>query len=54
VEWQPVPYHEQHEPIAKTVEVSGARVHLTSKEYQMLELLSLRKGISMVAWTSRN
>src|SRR5512136_1805123 len=28
----------------KMVEVSGARVHLTSKEYQMLELLCLRKG----------
>src|SRR5450755_2251803 len=27
----------------KTVEVSGTRVHLTVKEYQMLELLSLRK-----------
>src|ERR1700716_3894679 len=26
---------------AKTVEVDGARVHLTGKEYQMLELLSL-------------
>src|SRR5262245_11559079 len=26
----------------KTVEVNGARVHLTGKEYQMLELLSLR------------
>ena len=28
----------------KTVEVNGARVHLTGKEYQMLELLSRRKG----------
>ena len=28
----------------KTVEVNCARVHLTGKEYQMLELLSLRKG----------
>jgi two-component system, cell cycle response regulator CtrA len=28
----------------KTVEVTGARVHLTGKEYQMLELLCLRKG----------
>src|ERR1700721_4633379 len=28
----------------KTVEVNGARVHLTGEEYQMLELLSLRKG----------
>ena len=25
-------------------EAAGARVHLTGKEYQMLELLSLRKG----------
>ncbi|MGD0026393.1 MAG: response regulator transcription factor CtrA [Xanthobacteraceae bacterium] len=31
----------------KTVEVNGARVHLTSKEYQMLELLSLRKGTTL-------
>ena len=31
----------------KTVEVEGARVHLTSKEYQMLELLSLRKGTTL-------
>src|SRR5262245_60723271 len=28
----------------KTVEVNGVRVHLTGKEYEMLELLSLRKG----------
>jgi two-component system cell cycle response regulator CtrA len=28
----------------KTIEVTGARVQLTGKEYQMLELLSLRKG----------
>src|SRR6185436_10426143 len=28
----------------KTVEVGNERVHLTGKEYQMLELLSLRKG----------
>jgi len=28
----------------KTVEVSGARVHVTVKEYEMLELLLLRKG----------
>lgn len=28
---------------AKTVEVTGQRVHLTGKEYQMLELLSLRR-----------
>ena len=31
----------------KTVEVQGARVHLTGKEYQMLELLSLRKGTTL-------
>ena len=29
---------------AKIVEVDGARVHLTGKEYGLLELLSLRKG----------
>jgi two-component system cell cycle response regulator CtrA len=29
---------------AKMVDVNGARVHLTGKEYQMLELLALRKG----------
>ena len=29
---------------AKTVEVDSKTVHLTGKEYQMLELLSLRKG----------
>jgi two-component system cell cycle response regulator CtrA len=32
---------------AKTVEVNGSRVHLTGKEYQMLELLSLRKGATL-------
>ena len=32
---------------AKTVEVDGAAVHLTGKEYQMLELLSLRKGTTL-------
>ncbi len=31
----------------KTAEVNGARVHLTLKEYQMLELLSLRKGVTL-------
>jgi two-component system cell cycle response regulator CtrA len=31
----------------KTVEVHGERVHLTGKEYQMLELLSLRKGTTL-------
>ena len=32
---------------AKTVEVDGGAVHLTGKEYQMLELLSLRKGTTL-------
>lgn len=32
---------------AKTVEVGDHRVHLTGKEYQMLELLSLRKGTTL-------
>ncbi len=32
---------------AKTVEVDGHTVHLTGKEYQMLELLSLRKGTTL-------
>ena len=32
---------------AKTVEVDGNAVHLTGKEYQMLELLSLRKGTTL-------
>ncbi len=31
----------------KTVEVDGARVHLTGKEYAMLELLSLRKSTTL-------
>ena len=31
----------------KTVEVDGASVHLTGKEYQILELLSLRKGTTL-------
>jgi two-component system cell cycle response regulator CtrA len=31
----------------KTTEVDGARVYLTGKEYQMLELLSLRKGMTI-------
>ena len=31
----------------KTVEVRGMRVHLTGKQYQMLELLSLRKGTTL-------
>jgi two-component system cell cycle response regulator CtrA len=32
---------------AKTVEVGEKPVHLTGKEYQMLELLSLRKGTTL-------
>ena len=32
---------------AKTVEADGHPVHLTGKEYQMLELLSLRKGSTL-------
>ncbi len=32
---------------AKTVDVHGTTVHLTGKEYQMLELLSLRKGTTL-------
>ena len=32
---------------AKTVDVDGKSVHLTGKEYQMLELLSLRKGSTL-------
>ena len=32
---------------AKTVEVNGTRVYLTVKEYQILELLSLRKGTTL-------
>ena len=31
----------------KTVELNGTRLHLTGKEYQMLELLSLRKGTTL-------
>jgi len=32
---------------AKTVDMGGQPVHLTGKEYQMLELLSLRKGTTL-------
>ena len=32
---------------AKTVDVASNTVHLTGKEYQMLELLSLRKGTTL-------
>jgi two-component system cell cycle response regulator CtrA len=30
---------------AKSVRVNGERIHLTAKEYQILELLALRKGV---------
>ncbi len=32
---------------AKTVEVGGSRLHLTGKEYAILELLTLRKGTTL-------
>ena len=32
---------------SKAIEIGGARVHLTGKEYQMLELLALRKGSTL-------
>ena len=32
---------------SKTVEIGGNRVHLSGKEYQMLELLCLRKGSTL-------
>jgi two-component system, cell cycle response regulator CtrA len=32
---------------SKMVEINGARVHLTAKEYQMLELLALRQGMTL-------
>src|SRR5215208_3618345 len=32
---------------AKTAEIASTRVHLTAKEYQMLEYLSLRKGTTV-------
>jgi two-component system cell cycle response regulator CtrA len=38
----------------KTVKVGGTRVHLTRKEYQMLELLSLRKGNTLTKETFLN
>src|SRR4029079_8128485 len=31
----------------KTVEIDGARVHLSAKEYQILEILCLRKGTTL-------
>ncbi len=39
---------------AKTVDVGGMPVHLTGKEYQMLELLSLRKGTTLTKEMSLN
>jgi two-component system cell cycle response regulator CtrA len=38
----------------KIVEVDGAPIHLTEKEYQMLELLSLRKGMTLSKETFLN
>jgi two-component system cell cycle response regulator CtrA len=38
----------------KTVEVSGVRIHLTIKEYEVLELLSLRKGTTLTKATFLN
>jgi two-component system cell cycle response regulator CtrA len=38
----------------KLIEVGGVRVHLTAKEYQMLELLSLRKGSTLTKETFLN
>jgi two-component system cell cycle response regulator CtrA len=32
---------------SKTIQINEVRVHLTGKEYQMLELLSLRKGTTI-------
>ena len=32
---------------SKTIEINGSRVHLTTKEYQMLELLGIRKGMTL-------
>jgi two-component system, cell cycle response regulator CtrA len=32
---------------SKMVEINGTRVHVTGKEYQMLELLALRKGTTL-------
>jgi len=39
---------------AKSVEVSGRRVELTNKEYQLMELLSLRKGLPLSKETFLN
>ena len=38
----------------KTVAIAGNRVHLTGKEYQMLELLALRKGTTLTKETFLN
>jgi two-component system, cell cycle response regulator CtrA len=38
----------------RTVKVAGAHLHLTGKEYQMLELLSLRKGTTLTKQTFLN
>jgi two-component system cell cycle response regulator CtrA len=32
---------------SKMIEINGSRVHLTTKEYQMLELLAIRKGMTL-------
>jgi two-component system cell cycle response regulator CtrA len=32
---------------SKTVEINGSRVHVSGKEYQMLELLAIRKGSTL-------
>ena len=38
----------------KMVEISGAGVHLTGKEYEILELLSVRKGTALTKEIFRN
>jgi two-component system, cell cycle response regulator CtrA len=38
----------------KMAEINGARVHLTGKEYQMLELLALHKGMTQTKETFLN
>jgi two-component system cell cycle response regulator CtrA len=40
------PFHKD-ELVARIHAIGGQRVHLTGKEYQMLELLSLRKGTTL-------
>jgi len=39
---------------AKTVKVNGEKLHMTGKEYQILELLSLRKGTTLSKETFLN